>query len=100
MQTVFVLGLALALAVWSVYLRDLKYLVGIGLQIWFYATPIVYPVSVVEEALEDHPSLFKLYLANPMAQFADAYRDLLYSLRFPTLGNVALPRGLCRRSRS
>lgn len=87
-QTVFVLGLALALAVWSVYLRDLKYLVTIGLQIWFYATPIVYPVSVVEEALEDHPRWFALYELNPMAQFVAAYRDLLYSLRFPTLGNV------------
>jgi ABC-type polysaccharide/polyol phosphate export permease len=87
-QAAFVLGLALALSVWTVYFRDLEYLVGIGLQIWFYATPIVYPVSVVEEALEDHPRLFELYMANPMAQFADAYRDLLYSLRFPTLGNV------------
>jgi ABC-type polysaccharide/polyol phosphate export permease len=87
-QTVFVLGLALALAVWSVYLRDLKYLIGIGLQIWFYATPIVYPVEVVEDALEDHPRWLDVYQLNPMAQFANAYRDLLYSLRFPTLGNL------------
>ena len=49
----------------------------------------MYPVSVVEEALEDHPSLFTLYRLNPMTRFAEAYRDLLYSLRFPTLGNVA-----------
>ena len=64
-QTVFVLGLALALSVWSVYFRDLQYLVGIVLQIWFYATPIVYPVSVVEDALEDHPMLLDALPAQP-----------------------------------
>jgi ABC-2 type transport system permease protein len=88
LQTAFVLGLCLALAVWSVYLRDLKYLVGIGLQIWFYATPIVYPVKVVEDALEDHPRWLSLYQLNPMARFVEAYRDLLYSLRFPPLGDM------------
>jgi len=87
-QTAFVLGLCLALAVWSVYLRDLKYLVGIALQIWFYATPIVYPVRVVEEALEHHPKLLTLYEMNPMGRFAEVYRDLLYHLRFPGLDDV------------
>ena len=33
-----------------------------------------------------------------MARFVEVYRDLLYSLRFPTLGNVALPRRRARRS--
>ncbi len=87
-QTAFVLGICLALAVWSVYLRDLQYLVGIGLQIWFYATPIVYPVNVVEDALEDHPRLLTLYNLNPMGRFVEAYRDLMYSLRFPALTEV------------
>jgi ABC-2 type transport system permease protein len=87
-ETAFVLGLALTLAVCSVYLRDLEYLVGIGLQIWFYATPIVYPLSVVSDALEDRPTLYTLYRLNPMTRFAEVYRDLLYSMRFPALGTV------------
>lgn len=85
-QAAFVLGLSLALSVWSVYLRDLKYLVSIALQMWFYATPIVYPVSVVEDALGDRQALLELYRLNPMTRFAEVYRDLLYSLRFPALG--------------
>jgi ABC-2 type transport system permease protein len=88
-QAAFVLGLALALSVWSVYFRDLEYLVGIGLQIWFYATPIVYPISVVEDALGDREALLTLYGLNPMTRFAEVYRDLLYSLRGPTLGTTA-----------
>ena len=33
----------------NVYFRDVQYLVGILLQLWFYATPIVYPITVVPE---------------------------------------------------
>jgi ABC-2 type transport system permease protein len=87
-QAAFVLGLALFLSVCSVYFRDLEYLVGIALQIWFYATPIVYPVSVVRDALEDRPVLLDLYRLNPMTRFAEAYRDLLYSLRWPNAATI------------
>ena len=73
----------MALSVCSVYLRDLEYLVSIALQIWFYATPIVYPLRVVEDALEDRPTLLTLYRLNPMTRFVEAYRDILYSLRLP-----------------
>ena len=38
------------------------------LQFWFYATPIVYPISLVEDALEDRlRRCFTLYELNPMA---------------------------------
>jgi lipopolysaccharide transport system permease protein len=88
-QTAFVLGLALALSVWSVYFRDLEYLVGIALQFWFYATPIVYPISLVEDQLGSDSTLFTIYGMNPMTRFAEVYRDLLYSMRGPTLGAMA-----------
>lgn len=88
LQAAFVLGLALTLSVCTVYLRDLEYLVGIGLQIWFYATPIVYPLRVVEDALADRPGLLQLYELNPMTRFVEAYRAVLYSLRFPTAATM------------
>ena len=84
-QTMFVVGLGLLLSVLNVYFRDVQHLIGIMLQIWFYATPIVYPISVVRDALDDHPGLFTLYKLNPMVRFVEAYRDCLYDLRFPAL---------------
>ena len=87
-QAMFVLGLALTLSVCSVYFRDLEHLVGIGLQLWFYLTPVVYSVELVEDALADRPTLLDLYRLNPMARFAEVYRDLLYSLRGPTLATM------------
>ncbi len=88
-QAVFVLGLALAFSVWNVYFRDLEYLVGIGLQFWFYATPIVYPISLVEDELGKDSLGLDLYRLNPMTRFVEVYRDLFYSLRGPTLGTMA-----------
>jgi len=84
-QTMFVVGLGLMLSVCNVYFRDVQYLIGIVLQIWFYATPIVYPISVVRDALKNHAAWFTVYKLNPMVRFVEAYRDCLYDLRFPPL---------------
>ena len=89
LQLGFVLGLSLLLSSATVYFRDLEHLVGIALQLWFYATPIIYPMSLVEDALGDHPLLLDLYSLNPMVRFVDAYRDVLYSLRFPDASDLA-----------
>jgi lipopolysaccharide transport system permease protein len=88
-QTMFVVGLGLLLSVLNVYFRDVQHFVGILLQIWFYATPIVYPIKYVADALKDRPALFTLYKLNPMVRFVEAYRDCLYDLRFPPLLDTA-----------
>lgn len=91
LQTVFVLGVGLALSVLNVSFRDMQHLFGIFLQFWFYATPIVYPLSFVPKRAEvfgfDIP-VRTLYDLNPMVRFVEAYRDLLYHLRFPPLTSV------------
>lgn len=88
LQMAFVLGLALVFSVCSVYFRDLEYLTTIGLQIWFYLTPIIYPMSLVRDAFVDRPNLLTLYELNPMTRFAEVYRDLLYHLRLPDVWDV------------
>ncbi|MGK2956853.1 MAG: ABC transporter permease [Acidimicrobiales bacterium] len=93
-QSIFILGLGLMLSVLNVYFRDVQHFMGIILQIWFYATPIVYPIRVVEEAATKHDlqifglGLDAIYRLNPMVGFVEAYRDLLYDLRFPPAGDM------------
>jgi ABC-type polysaccharide/polyol phosphate export permease len=89
LQACFVLGLALIASVVNVYFRDLEHLVAIGLQVWFYASPIIYPQSLVAEALADRPLLYDLYRLNPLARFVEAYRAFLYDLTFPELTTLA-----------
>ena len=71
-------------------------LLNILLLMWFYATPIVYPISFVEKANASHPELFghvipvlSLYRLNPMVRLVGAYRNVLYDLRFPSTFDVA-----------
>jgi ABC-2 type transport system permease protein len=91
LQAIFVLGIAMLLSSASVYFRDLEHLVGIGLQLWFYATPIIYPISLVDDGLSDKPAIFRrLYDLNPMVHFIEVYRNLLYDLRLPAAADLAV----------
>ena len=78
-QTAFVVGLGLMFSVLNVYFRDVQHFIGILLQLWFYGTPIVYPITYVPENIRF------VYGLNPMVRFVEAYRDCLYDLRMPPL---------------
>lgn len=90
-QTVFVVGLGLLASVLNVYFRDVQHFIGILLQIWFYLTPIIYPVTLVPKNAEllgyTLPVRF-LYGLNPMVKFVEAYRDCLYDLRMPPMSHL------------
>jgi len=78
---VFASGFALALSVLAVYFRDMTYLWGIVMQVWFFATPIVYPPSLLEaQAPEWAQRLLEL---NPMYSFVEVYRRCLYDAGAP-----------------
>ncbi len=82
----FVLGIGLALSVANAYFRDIQHFLVIFLNVWFYATPILYPITTVPE----QASLFGVEIPlraivqlNPMSAFTAAFRDALYDLRAP-----------------
>lgn len=95
----FTLGLALILSVFNVYFRDTQHFVSILVQILFYATPILYPVSLVEDAAArfeesgrtllgwDVP-IMTIYQLNPLERFLSVFRNMLYDNRLPELGDV------------
>lgn len=60
------LGLGMIMAAVNVYMRDVQYLVEIGLTIWFWVCPIVYKFDMVVQVV-GHPLLQNVYLLNPMA---------------------------------
>lgn len=65
------LGLGLLGSATNVFLRDVRHLFALGLQLWFYATPIIYPVTMIPENLRP------FYFLNPMAGVITAYRSVL-----------------------
>lgn len=84
----FVTGLSLTFSVLNVYFRDVQHFVGILFQVWFYLTPIVYPLTFVPERAEmfgrDLP-VRRLFHLNPLVDFVEAFRALLYDLRMPSI---------------
>jgi lipopolysaccharide transport system permease protein len=87
-ETVFVLGLALLLAGAAVYFRDVQHLLGLLLQVWFYSAPIVYPMTLVQDQLGTTGWKITLYNLNPLVRFVEAFRDVLYDMRFPPLDHL------------
>jgi lipopolysaccharide transport system permease protein len=74
------MGIGLVVSTLTTRYRDLAYLLGYAMQLWMYATPIVYPLSQVPEKW-----LWLVYL-NPMTSMVQLFR---YSL----LGSGSLPAG-------
>jgi ABC-type polysaccharide/polyol phosphate export permease len=56
---VFTMALSLVLSALHVYFRDVRYLVAAGLLLWFYVTPVIFPVDALGE-------LHTLIEVNPM----------------------------------
>ena len=84
--TLFALGFGLALSVFNVFYRDVAYLVTIGMNLFFYATPIIYPLDRVPTEAWGLP-MRSIVNANPLAQFVGWSRDAFWSLRWPSLGS-------------
>lgn len=72
-----VAGLGLLLAASNVFYRDVQSLLTLTTQLWFYASPIIYPVEAV-------PAQWRsLYFLNPMAGILESYRSVLLYQRLP-----------------
>jgi lipopolysaccharide transport system permease protein len=73
-QIFLMLGVILIGSALTVFYRDVRYVVPLGIQLWFYATPIIYPIKMVEENLPQYRSLYAL---NPMVGIVQSYRDVI-----------------------
>jgi len=70
LQVAFVYPLALSFALANAYVRDIEYLVGIGFSLMFFATPMVYPITMVPE---EYRYYFEL---NPLHAMMQSWRTL------------------------
>lgn len=76
---VFTTSLATGLAILNVYVRDMAHLVAVALQMLFYATTIIFPLNYIPEEVHGIP-LRLLFSLNPLTQFLQLFRDLVYGL--------------------
>jgi ABC-type polysaccharide/polyol phosphate export permease len=77
-QGLLIMGIVLLIASLDVYFRDLEHLtdVVVGL-LWFYLTPVIYPLSIVPDKYHDW------MLLNPMTSIVEGWRDLFLGGQIP-----------------
>jgi len=68
MTMVLATGVGMILAALNVRYRDFQYIIPFLLQVWLYASPVIYSVQIVPQKF-----LFWYYL-NPMSGFLDVFR--------------------------
>jgi ABC-2 type transport system permease protein len=78
----FALSIAFLLSAVFVKLRDINYVWEVFMQGLFYATPIIYPISMLPEGAA------KLFILNPIAQCAQDLRYLLVTPQTETIGSI------------
>jgi len=81
-------GLALAFGLWlgplNVRYRDVKQILPFLIQVWMYASPVVYPLSMVPERWRP------LYSLNPMVGIIEGFRWTLLGTAAPDATAMAL----------
>ena len=83
-QYIMLLGISLIVSSVTVYFRDLQHFIGVLLQLFFYATPIVYAVDVI-------PVNFQWILKfNPMTYIIEGYRDIFWGQTSPDISTLLI----------
>jgi lipopolysaccharide transport system permease protein len=83
-QQIFAFSLGFFITIFHVFIRDLKEITGIVLQIWFWFTPIVYVYDILPAFAK------KLIVFNPAFLFIKAYQDIFVLNQIPDFMNLLI----------
>jgi lipopolysaccharide transport system permease protein len=82
-QQSLALGLGMLTGTLNVFFRDVGKAIGILLVFWFWTTPIVYPISIVPEALQT-----AILQWNPMSAVIGYYQAILLQQPLPEVSSM------------
>jgi lipopolysaccharide transport system permease protein len=83
-QQIFAYALGFFLAMIVVFLRDLREVVTISFQIWFWFTPIVYVFEILPSVAQ------QILFWNPALAFISAYHDIFILQKMPSFIYLSL----------
>ena len=70
-ELAFLAGVSLVASALNVFFRDIKYIVPIAIQLWMFATPVIYPSTMIPERWRGW------YMLNPMAVIIEDFRRVV-----------------------
>ena len=65
------LGFGLLISSLTTKYRDLRFLITFGVQLWMYATPVIYPLSVMRQS---HEQYMWIIVANPLTSIIETFK--------------------------
>jgi len=68
-------GVGMFFAALNVRYRDVKFALPFVIQLWMFATPVIYPLTIVPEGYRP------LFALNPLAGIIDAFRACVFASR-------------------
>ncbi len=71
-QLLITAGLGYLTAGLTVFIRDIPQTLGVLLNLWFYATPLIYPAEMIPASFQKW-----VFWLNPMAAIGEMYRDVI-----------------------
>jgi len=83
-QLIFTAALSLLIASFNLFYRDIQYLLNLIISLWFYLTPILYPI-------EQFPEKYRfIFIFNPMSVIINAYRQTVLGGGEPNLNSLGI----------
>ena len=84
----FTVGLSLVFSSLMVFFRDIRHLIDILFQVWFYLTPVIYPHEYLDQL--KNPWIRRALEFNPAAPIIRCFQSPIYDGRFPDAATVSL----------
>jgi len=71
-QCILIVGLSMIIATMNVFYRDIQHIVGLGVVLLFYLTPVFYRAQSISESYKF------VYTLNPVAVMIESYREIFF----------------------
>lgn len=83
-----IIGLTLWFSALDVQFRDIRAALPFLLQVWMFATPIMYPATIIPEKLQE------LYYLNPLVTHVELFRWALLGGKLPSVFHIGIAAAL------
>lgn len=84
LQTILALSIGVIFSLFVPFVKDLKEAVQVLIQLWFWATPIIYMKEILENK---YPIILIL---NPFAYYVSIYQDIFLFSTAPDVGDLLM----------
>ncbi len=86
----FIMGIAFIVSSLMVFFHDIEFLWGVLTTMWMYATPIIYPVSMLQTGSRLGNIALAVVNINPLTHYVNFVRDILINGCSPALSEYGI----------